>query len=491
MLKLLDSIYKGYPIGSILIWNSSQKLTSERTISGLDVNTEESTYYPTNYLLDGQQRLTTLCGALFWDGGQERSIWNIHFDLEEEAFVHPQEPNLVNLFPLNRLIKTSDFIRQCMKFEHHESAKKYFEKAERLLKSIKDYKIAVVKIGDMTIDEVAPIFERINSTGRKLTIVDLMMAATWSDGFDLSKEIANVGDRCEGLGFSDITGQVVLRSISAAAGFGINKEDIQRLRAKDAGGLKDAANAAGDAFERALTFLSLRLNIRDFSYIPYGMQLTHLVEFFRLCQEPEEEMLRELERWFWFTSVTRYFGGASTGQNSKDLKVIRDFARGAIDKMFGEDIVDISHLIFDNFNLKNAASTTFTLLLTHLSPGFTLDGKSIDGIYLKSKSSKYFSSFSPRDGVLEKMNISRVINPYPDEVNLGDVSAELLESHLLNSVCVDAITSNDADGYIRARAKIISDKLVLLTGCRVKFMHPSGGEAFDSEAYEGDGSIIE
>ena len=67
MLKLLDSIYKGYPIGSLLLWNSSQRLTSERDIAGLRVQAEPSGVYPTNYLLDGQQRLTTICGALFWE----------------------------------------------------------------------------------------------------------------------------------------------------------------------------------------------------------------------------------------------------------------------------------------------------------------------------------------------------------------------------------------------------------------------------------------
>ncbi|MCR6650948.1 MAG: DUF262 domain-containing protein [Cellvibrionaceae bacterium] len=38
MLKLLDSIYKGYPIGSVLIWNSSQRLNSEKNIAGITVN---------------------------------------------------------------------------------------------------------------------------------------------------------------------------------------------------------------------------------------------------------------------------------------------------------------------------------------------------------------------------------------------------------------------------------------------------------------------
>lgn len=104
MLKLLDSIYKGYPIGSLLLWNSSQRLKSERDIAGLKVG-EESTLYPTSYLLDGQQRLTTICGALYWDGTKLNDIWNIHFDLETEEFVHPKNVDNISLFPLNKLLQ--------------------------------------------------------------------------------------------------------------------------------------------------------------------------------------------------------------------------------------------------------------------------------------------------------------------------------------------------------------------------------------------------
>ena len=56
ILDLMDSIYKGYPIGSILLWLTKQKLASERNIADLEI-TELEEEYPTNYLLDGQQRL--------------------------------------------------------------------------------------------------------------------------------------------------------------------------------------------------------------------------------------------------------------------------------------------------------------------------------------------------------------------------------------------------------------------------------------------------
>lgn len=489
MLKLLDSIYKGYPIGSLLIWNSSQKLISERSISGLPVNTEDNSLYPTNYLLDGQQRLTTLCGALFWDGDDENSKWNIHFDLENEIFIHPRQKDIVSLFPLNKLINTRDFISQCMKFDHHARRDDFFRISERLLKSIKDYKIAVVKIGDMTIDEVAPIFERINSTGRKLTIVDLMMAATWSDGFDLNAEIQGIADSCKELGFDGINDNIILRTISASASLGINKDDIQRLRGKSSIELKQASDATRRCLVLALTFLRDRIGIRDFSYVPYAFQLTYLAEFFRLVPEPTPNQTDHLVKWIWFTSVTRYFGTSNTGQVTKDLLNIRSYAAGKVTNLFSISDIDISQLLYDRFNLRNATSTTFALLLNTLNPKCTIDGKPIDGSHLKVKSNKFFATFAPANSSYRQLNISKIIYPYPEPGDLAisqgaDVN---LAANLLSEDCVVLKGANNCQEYLVARSEIVSKKIGELTGCVVRYHPPVEGaieEVLDEDQNE-------
>ena len=476
MLKLLDSIYKGYPIGSILIWNSSQKLNSERSILGLEVNIEENSYYPTNYLLDGQQRLTTLCGALFWAGNDPSSIWNIHFDLDTQEFLYPKLMNLVTHFPLNKLIRTSDFIKQCMKFDHHDKREEYYKISERLLKSIKDYKIAVVKIGDMTIDEVAPIFERINSTGRKLTIVDLMMAATWSNGFDLTSEIQKIKDYCKQLGFDRLSYTIILRSISASANLGINKDDIQKLRSKNAIELCDAANAARDSLGRTLLFLRDHIGIHDIGYLPYNLQLTYLAEFFRFDTNPSPVKLEGLVQWFWYTSVTRYFAsGANTGQVSKDLSSIRAFASGIINNLFDRKELDITKLLFDRFVLRNATSITFTVLLNSMKPSSTLDNKSIDDSHLKIKASKFYTSFSPQDHDIVPLNISKVIYPYLENLLMSKsgINNNDLYNHLLDIDCVNSALENDVTRYLQARSKIIAARVRELTGCDVTFIIPT------------------
>lgn len=492
MLKLLDSIYKGYPIGSILLWNSSQRLTSVRSILGLAVNTEGSTFFPTNYLLDGQQRLTTLCGALFWSGNDQSSMWNIHFDLEARQFVRPKESNLTNLFPLNKLIETRDFIRQCMKFDHHPKRDEFYKLAERLLKSIKDYKIAVVTIGDMTIEEVAPIFERINSTGRKLTIVDLMMAATWSNGFDLTSRITEIREHCQTAGFDELSDHIILRSIAASADLGLNKEDIQRLRSKSPADLSSAADAAGASLVKALEFLRSEIAIYDFSYIPYGFQLSYLAEYFRLspCLTPDQS--KHLVEWFWFTSATRYFASSSTtGQVTKDLELIRSFAQHKRDRLFDYQEIDISKLLFDSFNLRNATSTAFTTLLNSLKPSETLDGTAIDASHAEVKSSKFFASFCPSLAGLERLNISKIIHPYPlpGRILKSDPTLEAAAHHLLDGKCVDAVKANDPNMFVSARAVLIAARLKSLTGCDITFKAPALPASGNSVSSSGDEDI--
>jgi uncharacterized protein with ParB-like and HNH nuclease domain len=59
---LMDSIYKSYPFGSVLLWRTKAKLTQERDLGPFKVP-EPTIGYPIDYVLDGQQRLTSILGV--------------------------------------------------------------------------------------------------------------------------------------------------------------------------------------------------------------------------------------------------------------------------------------------------------------------------------------------------------------------------------------------------------------------------------------------
>jgi len=58
VIELLDSVLNDYPIGSVLLWNTKDVLKSTRNVAGFKLP-DRPPDYPVNYVLDGQQRLSS------------------------------------------------------------------------------------------------------------------------------------------------------------------------------------------------------------------------------------------------------------------------------------------------------------------------------------------------------------------------------------------------------------------------------------------------
>ena len=116
---LLDSIYKGYPFGSLLFWRTRQQLLTERKL-GTFTLPRPQTDYPIDYVLDGQQRLTSIFTVFQSDlTPEENPDWtDIYFDLEasgnpqDSAFIAiPEDAACDNkrYFPMNVLFDSVSY----------------------------------------------------------------------------------------------------------------------------------------------------------------------------------------------------------------------------------------------------------------------------------------------------------------------------------------------------------------------------------------------
>ncbi|MFN9915032.1 MAG: DUF262 domain-containing protein, partial [Pirellulaceae bacterium] len=95
IIDLLDSIYKNYPIGSILLWNSTERLKASRNIGGL-VLPDREPEYPVNYVLDGQQRLSSIYAVFCADRefapaegeyAADSNVFDIAYRFDDQAFI--------------------------------------------------------------------------------------------------------------------------------------------------------------------------------------------------------------------------------------------------------------------------------------------------------------------------------------------------------------------------------------------------------------------
>lgn len=86
---LLDSLYRGYPSGAILLWETDEKIA----LQDFAVSQTKNPYQSTRLLLDGQQRLTSLSAIIRGEPvtvrGRRRPI-DILFNLE-----HPEQLTIV------------------------------------------------------------------------------------------------------------------------------------------------------------------------------------------------------------------------------------------------------------------------------------------------------------------------------------------------------------------------------------------------------------
>src|SRR5438034_3815578 len=81
---LMRSLYRKYPVGTLLVWVTQADKASKRGSGKLAPGVVK-------LLLDGQQRMTSLYGVIrgeppkFFDGN-EQAFKGLHFNLEEETF---------------------------------------------------------------------------------------------------------------------------------------------------------------------------------------------------------------------------------------------------------------------------------------------------------------------------------------------------------------------------------------------------------------------
>ena len=326
-LDLLDSVSRNYTIGSVLLWQSTEWLASERTVAGLDVEPQRHGY-PVNYILDGQQRLASICGALYWrPDGDSESKWNIVYDLERQEFRHVTtfDDPPAHLMPTRALAEPSEFFGRVARI----SGQELVARAKTLFDRFTNYQIAVVTLRGMPVDEVAKVFERINSTHTPLTVVDLIRAATWTPEFDLQDEIDTLLTVLDRKKYGRVDSKTMLRTIAASAGFGFAREDMQRLRELSSAQLQSAVADAADAAKRAVDFLTTEIGTPQASALPYLNQFAVLVDIFRQVTKPTSAQHEAIKRWFWLTACGEYFKGWNARQMADDRDAVRAFAEGA------------------------------------------------------------------------------------------------------------------------------------------------------------------
>ena len=193
IIRLWDSIYRFYPIGSILCWSTDIYLNIHRRIGGLYLQGDENPAGELDrriYILDGQQRVTSLLVTIFGGNGNVRSRvdfdFTMYFDAVNGLFFFGDEYNRkkreidqVFLISLKDVIEQSDSIfKVLLKVPAEKKVRKNLLQLQHVFS---EYRIPIIYIKGFDIPEVSDIFERVNREGKDLKSLDIMIARSFKN----------------------------------------------------------------------------------------------------------------------------------------------------------------------------------------------------------------------------------------------------------------------------------------------------------------------
>ncbi|MBE7687446.1 DUF262 domain-containing protein [Tenacibaculum finnmarkense genomovar ulcerans] len=178
---LIDSLYRGYPVGYIITWrNPDVKLKNGQLSAGKKV------------LIDGQQRITALTAAVVGQRVLNKNYKEINiciafnpitekFEVLNKAFEKsPEWINNINPI-INDEISITKAIREYLKLNPKANEDLIEDRIENL-KRIKTKQVGIIELdSSLDIDTVTDIFIRINQKGVVLSNADFVMSKIASD----------------------------------------------------------------------------------------------------------------------------------------------------------------------------------------------------------------------------------------------------------------------------------------------------------------------
>ena len=483
-LDLLDSIWKGMPIGSLLFWRTeTQDLAVFGDLGGIQLDfPDPDSSSVRQYLLDGHQRVTTLFAALEpWRHSlpgppPEDAPIATYFDLTDGVFVlEGPEPPPPHWLPTDVLFHPFELFRFLGKLRERPDSEDLMRLAEQVSSHFKDYAVPIIPIvADVEdeLDRVTESFERVNSRGTTMSLVHMVSALHYSRGdADLNQQIETLLENLDPDGWSSLDSKLVLATVKAQLGLEVYEADARAL-ADALRANPGAVGKAGDALSRAARFLCERCDIHGAATLPYSYQIVLLADALgRVPASHAEALEGRLTNWFWRHMYLETFGSNAPAIRA-ELEQLGGWAEpGASTTDSGA--TDATQLepetvnALTRFHFTAARSKASALALARFHPrdiaGVPMDGLALLGHHGARAIPQLVDRRRLRDTAL----VSSVGNRHiarPEEVRrlgrllrsrdvAGDI--EMCESHAIDDAGRAALEEQDMDALVSARARCL------------------------------------
>jgi len=349
-LELFDSIKKGYPIGSILLWQPYFDNDEDYGNFGSDKLGSYETPSRTNnsfYILDGFQRLSTLLGCLIHpEKARQKGIkkdeyewhkkFNIVYNLKDQEFEINRLKGFQGLeffqVPIYKLVDGKEFFSFQRSLFNNNEAELYIQRYEEMSLVFQKYEIPNIQVFGGSISESIDIFQRLNSTGAPITADWIISARAFGkdNHFRFGTEIDRLLDsKLSKLNFDSLKRNIILQCITNSFD-GVFFDQMSKNSSKKLEDLVDrndfisVTKKTFGAIEKAVEFLFQYLFVLDSKFLPYNNQLIFITDFFNKIDNPNQTQIDKLKNWFWVTTYSNYF---TIYNLSKQRKAYEEFQK--------------------------------------------------------------------------------------------------------------------------------------------------------------------
>jgi hypothetical protein len=326
--KLVNSLYREYPVGQILLWDTID-LPITRHLDGVQTPTLPSADRP-KIVLDGQQRLTSLHKAL----GTDEDPIDVWFNLETEEF---------QLY-LRRLKNDPLWIsiRTVLRGERHDlkilqeieaaggpgltdpRSQIYLDRLQRL-KKIGEYKFPIEIFRSDDYEEVTEVFVRINSAGTRLRAAELVLAqlALRLPGAVVEK-FEHAMEDYEEIGF-DLDTRFLMRALIALGTGQSRFRYLTEFWKKQPDEIDRIWRRTKKAVDSAVNFVRSNARFESSDWLPSLNAMIPLAAYFDRNPKIVEDVERGLLEWFYRASLRGRYSGSPETSMDEDLKAVASY----------------------------------------------------------------------------------------------------------------------------------------------------------------------
>ncbi|SMF97023.1 Protein of unknown function DUF262 [Methylomagnum ishizawai] len=461
--KLLDSLYRGYPVGTLLFWETEAEA---REMQFGSIKISAGGRNDALWVVDGQQRIVSLARVLL-SIEPDTDGFALYYDLDAPKFIAPPPPSKRSEDPTRWLPMTevldSERLLQWL-FEKMPASKERRDRAIQLGKRIREYEIPAYIVRTNNQEILREVFSRTNDSGKRLKASEVFDALHGARSQNRPATIPEIVSDLEALGFGRVEEKLlyrllrVLHGVDATVRIG---DGALRLSEKDA---ESAYRKTAEAARLVIQFFKQDAGIPLYDLLPYKHPFITLGKFFHYHPTPQPRSRELLVRWLWRGALNGTHQGNTLSTQQALERIDAESEEKSIQRLLKAtkerpgNMPDVSI----PFKFNHAVSKLQALALIDLGPcnletGALLQPNTLFGLESQELPLPQIITYMAGDhDQLTRSAANRLIHPAKNRgvrrllMNVAD--QEVLTSHGITEPTLQALREGDATRFLALRA---------------------------------------